>query len=53
MNRYPRRQLLGLLLVALGIILFASAFFVRMRRLALFATLLVGAGVLVVLRKPG
>lgn len=49
--RYPRRQMYGLLLIALGIILFASAFFVRLRRLALVSTVMVGAGAVMVLRK--
>ena len=41
----------GLLLIVLGIILFASAFFVRVRRLAFVASVMVGAGAVMVLRK--
>lgn len=51
MAAYSRRQLYGALLIVLGVVLFASAFFVRVRRLAVLGTLLVATGALLLARK--
>jgi hypothetical protein len=51
MSRYPRRNMAGLLLIAVGILLLIVAGFSHVRRLGLAATLLMATGALMLARK--